>query len=181
MASGLSCCDFDKVQFKTGVYSIFCAVNMSRVRPLSTYPQTFFLDQLRHLGKAILGKCLISTSFNLLKTTCLRGTLVKQSGKTKEDERSWRVHSESRVKPQYLTCGHAASDAWFTRKHTGRSLAITVCANCNSHCTETYKHTPIFVYVIKRLALENISLLYFEYQSKYDSLWELLTVRWNIK
>lgn len=87
-----------------------------------------------------------------------------QSGKT------WRVHSESRVKPQYLTCGHAAGDAWFTRKHTGHSLAITVCANCNSHCTETYKHTPIFVYVIKRLALENISLFNIEYQSKADKL-----------
>lgn len=66
MASGLSCCDFDKVQFKTGIYSIFCAVKMSRVCPLLTYPRTFFLDQPGHLGKAILGKCLISTSFNLL-------------------------------------------------------------------------------------------------------------------
>lgn len=66
MASRLSCCDFDKVQFKTGIHSIFCAVNMSRVSLLSTYPHVFFLDQLRRLGKAILGKCLISTSFNLL-------------------------------------------------------------------------------------------------------------------
>lgn len=124
----------------------------------------------RHLGKAILGKCLISASFNLLKTTCLRGTLVMPSGKTSEEERSWRVHSESRVKPQYLTCGRAAGDAWFTRKHTGRSRALQFVQTVIHIVPERINTLSIYFCWCNKESRtrKHYCLLYLEDQSKYD-------------